>query len=103
MFVNKAFDANVTYHVVVSINPNDGKIRLFMNGAKVRTKSGIGALVDHTGAIGLGGRNGAVRFHDKTASGGTGGYLVGVLDEVAIYNKALKLADVQAHYDAAQD
>ena len=103
VFVNKAFDANTTYHVVVSINPTDGKIRLFMNGSKVRTKGGIGALVDHSGAIGIGGRNGAVRFHDTTASGGTGAYLVGVIDEVAIYNTALKLVHVQAHYEAAQD
>ena len=103
IFVTKVFDANVTYHVVVTVNPADGKLRLYMNGAKVRTKAGVGALVAHTGAIGVGAHNGAVRYNDKRTSSGTGAYLDGVIDEVAIYNTALTLAQIQAHFSAAQD
>ncbi len=103
VFATKAFDANVTYHVVVTVDPANGKLRLFMNGVRVRTKAGVGAIFDHVGAIGVGARNGAVRYHDTAASNGTGAYLEGVIDEIAIYNTALTPAQVQAHYSAAQD
>ncbi|NND01705.1 MAG: LamG domain-containing protein [Acidimicrobiia bacterium] len=103
VFVTKTFDADVTYHVVVTIAPAGGKLRLFMNGEKVRTKAGVEALVGHSGAIGLGARNGSVRYKDTVATSGTGAYLDGIMDEIAIYNSVLTQAQVQAHYSAAQD
>lgn len=103
VFVAKAFAADTTYHVVVTVNPTDGKLRLYMNGERVRTKAGVGELQSHTGAIGVGARNGAVRYHDIVATNGNGAYFEGVIDEIAIYNSVLTLNQVQAHYSAAQD
>ena len=68
--------------------------------ADVLTEERERSLARNTGAIGIGGRNGSVRYHDITASNGTGAYLDGVMDEIAIYNTALTAAQIQARLPA---
>jgi hypothetical protein len=103
VFVNTPITTGETYHIVLVVNPANGRLRLFVNGVRVANKAGVGLLEAHAGNIGLGARNGATRFAARARSGGRGNFHVGVIDEVAIYNLALGRGQINAHYAAAQD
>jgi len=89
-----------TYHVVLVVRPSKGKLKLYLNGAKVGQDTGVGALAAHGNNMAIGARRGSTRFADKVKSGGTGNYFEGVVDEIVIYNAALRTAQVTAHYQA---
>ncbi len=103
VFAGFPITAGETYHVVLTINPANGRLRLFVNGERVANKAGIGLLEAHGGDIGIGARNGSTRFANRARSGGRGNFFDGVVDEVAIYNGALSWVQVRAHLAAAQD
>ncbi|MFC2177196.1 LamG-like jellyroll fold domain-containing protein [Actinomycetota bacterium] len=103
VFVNTPITLGETYHVVLVVNPANGRLRLFVNGDRMSNKAGVGELEAHGGNIGIGARNGSTRFATRARSGGRGNFHTGPIDEVAIYNVALGIGRVRAHYAAAQD
>lgn len=103
VFVSVPFTTGETYYVVLVLKPENGLLKLFVNAERVATASGIGPIESHAGNIGIGARNGSTRFADIALTGGRGNFLDGVIDEVAVYNDLLKLLQIEAHYEAAQD
>jgi concanavalin A-like lectin/glucanase superfamily protein/fibronectin type III domain protein len=81
-----AIVAGRTYHVVATY---DGATqRMFINGAEVASRAQTGGATITTWPLTIGSWNGG------------GEYFRGTVDEVAVYNKALTAARVQAHYQA---
>jgi len=72
--------ANTWAHVAVTYD--NLTLRLYVNGVQVATRSQTGATTASTGALRLGG----------TALWGQ--YLNGTLDDVRIYNRALRVAEI---------
>jgi hypothetical protein len=103
VFARVPIDVGETYYVVLVVNPANGRLRLFLDGVRVANKSGIGPLETHGGNIGIGARNDSTRFANRARGGGDGNFFDGVIDEVAIYNVKLGLAQVRAHLAAARD
>ena len=103
VFAGVPITVGETHHVVLVVNPANGRLKLFLDGQRVANKSGVGILETHSGNIGIGARNDSTRFANRARAGGDGNFFDGVIDEVAIYNVKLGLAQVRAHFAAAQD
>jgi len=76
-------------HIVMT--RSGSTLTLYINGVSVATAAASGNLVTTTNILAIG-RKGS----------NSSGYFNGAIDEVAIYNKALTAAQVQAHYAAGR-
>ncbi|MCC7449303.1 MAG: LamG domain-containing protein, partial [Anaerolineae bacterium] len=76
-------------HIVMT--RSGSTLTLYINGVSVATATASGNLVTTSNVLAMG-RKGS----------NSSGYFNGALDEVAIYNKALTAAQVQAHYTAGR-
>lgn len=86
--VNK-ISAGVWTQIVETFNASTNIASIYANGSVVGTSTFAGTLVGTAGAV--------VQFgHDSSASV----YLLGQLDDVRIYNRALSAAEVMALYTA---
>jgi hypothetical protein len=79
--------------VVVTRNISDGKIRYYKNGILMDAAPGVGA--------GLGQLTNPKVIGADTAQGGNG-YFAGLIDEVAVWNRALSDAEIQSLYANSQ-
>ncbi len=103
-YISTPITKGETYHVVASFDgdftPNDqglsGVMRLFVNGKQVGEVEGVGVLYNHTGDVRLGWAD--IRRHDNF--NGASGYYSGRIDGVALYGRALSVAEAKAHYTA---
>ncbi|WP_210480612.1 LamG-like jellyroll fold domain-containing protein [Naasia sp. SYSU D00948] len=78
------------HHVVATLTPNGA--RLYLDGVQVAARSDMVAGMSLTGYWKIGG--------DSTWAGSK--YLLGSIDEVAIYGKALSASTVSAHYQTGK-
>lgn len=70
-------------HVAVTFDGST--VRFFINGVEVGNQARSGSLTATTNAVYLGSYN------------GSGFFLAGALDEVAVHRRALSAAEIQAH------
>ncbi|MDP8975109.1 MAG: LamG domain-containing protein [Actinomycetota bacterium] len=88
-----ALSAGRTYHLVATY---DGSYaRLYVDGVRVNS-------VAYSGGIGYHSSRDLLLGKQRTAWNQESRYLDGSLDEVGLYNGALSLSDVQAHYNAGK-
>ncbi|HEX9856389.1 MAG TPA: LamG-like jellyroll fold domain-containing protein [Acidimicrobiia bacterium] len=98
VFIKKKITSGQVHHVVMVYDRGDDELRLFVDGVKVREGSGIGRLHPHSANIGVGAMIDETRFDNGVASGEKGKYFDGVIDEVAVYRKALRKASIVDHF-----
>lgn len=103
VFVTAPVQTNTTYHVVAVYDGDtagtNGVIRLYVNGELAGTVGGAGQLFNHTADVQIG--RGAFVRHDGLTAGNRD-YFDGVLDEFAVYNKALTTERVSQLYQIGQ-
>ena len=89
---NYAFDSETWYHLVVVQDPGSSQVRLYVNGELVAAE----AFTNGSASLGT-----PLRLGDRTF--GSSQALHGRLDEVSLYDVALRSEDIQQHYDAARE
>ena len=73
----------------------------YLNGAPVAALTNPAPVIAHTSGVGIGAMNNGTNFvTGPDASGGSGYYFNGVIDDVALYNGRLSAQQVQSHYAA---
>jgi hypothetical protein len=95
--------AGVPYHAVLVMDGDssgkNGELLAYLDGELVGTLSGVGPLFNHGGQIGIG------YSPDSTLINGISDseahYFTGLIDEVALYNRALDETEVSMHFEAA--
>lgn len=83
--------ASTDYIVSYIYNGNsclDGTITMYLNGTEIGEIPAIGGLYNHSGAIGLGAKNGDT-YYESGGSNGNGDYFTGAIGEFICYNIAL--------------
>lgn len=90
---------NQTYHAVAVMDGNnspalEGLLALYINGQIADRETGVGRIYNHSGDIRIG--DGNYRRHDNR--NGDTGHFGGLIDELALYNKALSSTRIRAHY-----
>ena len=99
VWVSTPVTAATTYHVVLVLDQPNGSLDGYLNGSSAGSQSGVGNLFRHVANIGIGAMDDDVRFHDGSVNNsGTAYHYAGTLDEVAIYNSALTMAQVAGHF-----
>ena len=77
------------YHIVGVIDTVSGTMGVYVNGTLVQSGATSGAMITSTSDLRIGG-----------ATNGTTSRMTGLLDEVAIYNRALSTTEINAAYNA---
>ncbi len=90
--------AGETYFVALTFTSVGDKLRLFVNGDLVDSDGGVGRVFAHVARSSIGGVDQGTRFHDGT-SNWSGYYFDGKIDEVAVYNRTLGLADIVERWE----
>ena len=80
-----------THYAVLEYNADSSWIKGYVDGNLAGTETGIGALFNHSGAIGLGGMNNGSYYHNGNESG-EGNYFSGKIAEFLSFNKTLNEA-----------
>jgi hypothetical protein len=86
--------SNSWQHVAIVFDQANGIMRLYVNGSLAISATPPATLLNNTHDISLGARKG-------TSGPAYNLNLNGVIDEVAVYKRALSPAEIAAHYDAA--
>jgi hypothetical protein len=85
---------NTWQHVVAVLDSAAGIMRIHVNGVQTGTSTPRATMVNNTHEISIGARkNSGSSAYDLN--------LQGVVDEVAVYDRALTAAEITAHYNAA--
>jgi len=82
---------NAWYHVVTTFSNADNEVKIYINGSLDSTHSKTDLISSNNQPLRLGTGYNLLNYFD------------GDMDEVAIWNKALELADVQRIYNATND
>jgi len=82
-------DDNIWYFALATFNPNDKRLRLYVNGVLVATSSALDAND-------LAATSGFEIGHDDN-----GRYFTGSIDEVRMYNRALSAAEIRRLYESS--
>lgn len=113
--ISTEIEKDTVYHVALVFEEDtgpenfDGGITGYLNGEKFGEMKGANQLRNHTDGIGIGRRNNEVSFHDLIVNASTAAifnspdhlfYYDGWLDEFALYNDALTVEQIKAHYEA---
>ncbi|MEQ9307571.1 MAG: T9SS type A sorting domain-containing protein, partial [Marinoscillum sp.] len=83
--------ASTSYILTFEFNGNScqtGNFSMYLNGTLIGTVNNIGRLYNHSGAIGLGAKNGDT-YYESGGSSGTGDYFEGSVAEFIVYNTKL--------------
>jgi hypothetical protein len=99
-FASAPVTAGQDHHAVLVLDDATDQFTGYLDGSAVGRFTGISGVDNHSGAIGIGGMREDSRFVDGTADG-DGYEFTGTIDEVAVYNAGLSLADVRRHFTAA--
>ena len=78
--------------------PNQKALTAYLDGMKIGEGSGV-ELTSHGDNIGLGGLNETTRFHNGVGEIGQEHSLIGSLDEVRLYNRALSESEISLLYN----
>lgn len=100
MLVSYPLSADTTYYVVVTIDATGDAMHLYVDGALVAsdTKTGGDSMGVRAGALSIGRSNNQATYHDgKSRDLNPFG---GLIDEVAIYGRALTPSEIAAHWAA---
>jgi hypothetical protein len=82
---------NVWYHVVTTFSSADNEVKIYINGSLDSTHSKTDLISSNNEELRIGTGYNLLNYFD------------GDMDEVAIWNKALELEDVQTIYNATND
>ena len=101
--ISQAISAGVPYHAVLVMdgdpNGKSGQLLAYLDGQLVGSLTGVGRLFNHGGNVGIG------YAPDGTLVNGEGNndanYFTGLIDEFALYNRALSEDEIAAHYTTA--
>ena len=75
----------------------DGSVTGYLDGRPFGQVYGVGQLFEHSDAAAIGKQAGTTLYHDGASSSGDQNYFVGVIDDVSLYNTALRTDRVQTH------
>ncbi len=98
-FVSAPVTVGARHHAVVVLDQPSGALVVYLDGVEVGRVSGVGLLYAHGSDGSIGSAFNAVRFHTGAVNG-NGFFFGGVIDEVAIYRRALDAATVATHHQA---
>ncbi len=87
LYSNAFVNNDVWHHVVFQYDSSAGQYRLYIDGSLDNSVSAAGGNRAGTAPITLGYFSGAYRYY-------------GLLDELALYNQALSLSDIQSHWNS---
>ncbi|NND02660.1 MAG: hypothetical protein HKN91_07725 [Acidimicrobiia bacterium] len=99
IFLSTPVATDTIHHVVLTLDQPSDELLGYINGVEVVSSGGIGRLYAHGADIGIGAMNNQARFVSGGQTG-SGFYLDGQIDEVAVYNSVLSAARVAAHYSS---
>lgn len=91
-----AVGASAWHHVALSWDGST--VRHYVDGAEVFSRALSGALADQASGLGVGCRS----VPGDGSLGGAGSWFVGVIDEVALYRRALSPSEISLHYQATK-
>ena len=93
-------ETNEVYHAVSVLNESKRTFVGYINGACATAgrSTGITAVPQHTGGIGIGCINDDTKFDNGGYDGDGTNAFAGLVDEIATYNKALSFERIQEHY-----
>ena len=97
-FVSALVSPNTFYHVALVFDQSDGSIRGYLDGENFGEALGVGKLFGHGSDVNIGRVGDTTVFHDEVTSGGH--YFRGLVDDVAIYKRALSASEIQAIFNA---
>ena len=97
-FVSALVSPNTFYHVALVFDQSDGSIRGYLDGEDFGEALGVGKLFGHGSDVNIGRVGDTTVFHDEVTSGGH--YFRGLVDDVAIYKRALSASEIQAIFNA---
>lgn len=80
-------------HLVAVLDQPAGRMKLYVNGVERATATPRPTVVNTTHEVSIGARKGSSAGYDLNFDGR--------IDEVAIYNRALSVAEITAHFNAA--
>ena len=106
-YVSTSIQANTTYHLALVMEGDadgfEGTMKGYLNGELFGEQGGVGRLFAHTDDISIAGVTAQTHF-DADAPGGlfgddplTPNYFSGVIDEFALYNRALTAGRIGVH------
>ena len=97
-YVSTAVSPNVFHHVALVFDQSNDSISGYLNGHSFGEVRGVGKLFGHGSDVNIGRVGDTTVFHDLDNSGGH--YFRGLVDDVAIYRRALSPSEIRAIFTA---